>query len=102
MNSLRATLSLALTPIFAPSSCFAWGPEGHHVILLLAIRYMRPGTAARVRDLLGSGALEDARVWADEYRHSRPATGPWHYIDIALAQSGMDMIRQCLFEEVIV
>ena len=102
MNRLSATLLQVLTPIFAPSSCFAWGPEGHHVILLLAIRYMRLGTAARVRDLLGSEAVEDARVWADEYRHSRPDTGPWHYIDIPLAQPGMDMVRQCLFEEVLV
>ena len=73
----------------------AWGPEGHHVTVILAERYMTPETAARVKDLLGSESLLDASVWADNYRHDHPETGPWHYIDIPLRATTIDLRRDC-------
>jgi hypothetical protein len=88
-------LSLLLAFALVPSAGFTWGPEGHHVVVILAKHYMNPETAALVRDLLGSESLEDASVWADEYRHSHPETGPWHYIDIPLTDSKIDMPREC-------
>jgi len=95
LRKLLSTLLLVMTFILAPSSGFGWGREGHHVIVILAMHYASPETAARVRELLGSESLEEASVWADEYRRSHPETGPWHYIDIPLAEMTIDMEREC-------
>jgi hypothetical protein len=74
---------------------FAWGPEGHHVTVILAEKYLTPETAARVKELLGLENLLDASVWADDYRHDHPETGPWHYIDIPLRHTTIDLRRDC-------
>ena len=34
-------------------------------------------------------------MWADECRHGHRETGPWHYIDIPLADSRVDVAREC-------
>jgi len=74
---------------------FAWGPEGHHVTVLVAEKYLTPRSAALVKDLLGAESLLDASVWADNYRHDHPETGPWHYIDIPLQDTTLDLRRDC-------
>ena len=33
--------------------------------------------------------------WADDYRRDHPETRPWHYIDIPLPESKIDMAREC-------
>jgi len=33
--------------------------------------------------------------WADEYRHDHRETAPWHFIDIPLADSSIDLAREC-------
>jgi len=33
--------------------------------------------------------------WPDQIRRERPATGTWHYIDIQITQSRLDMARDC-------
>ena len=50
-----------------PQGAFAWGREGHQIIATVAEHYMRPETAARVRELLAPESPEEASVWADEY-----------------------------------
>jgi hypothetical protein len=65
------------------------------VIVILAMHYMRRGTAVRVRELLGSESLEEASFWADEYRYDHPETGPWLYIDVPLGDSRLDVEREC-------
>ena len=77
-------------------SGFAWGPEGHKAIAILAERYMRPEAKAEVRKLLGPESIEDAAVWADQIRQSgRPETAPWHFINIPLRDSKIDLRRDC-------
>jgi len=95
VRRLLPALLLVLTPIFAPSFGFGWGREAHNVIVILAMQYMRPSTAFRVRELLGSESLEEASFWADEHRHDHPETGPWHCIDIPLGDSRIDLTREC-------
>ena len=57
---------------------------------------MQPVTLVRVRELLGSESIEDATLWADTIAHSsRPETAPWHYIDIPLRDSRIDLSRDC-------
>jgi hypothetical protein len=74
---------------------FAWGPEGHHVTIILAQRYLTADSSALAKELLGSESFLDAAVWADNYRHDHPETGPWHYIDIPLRNTTLDMQRDC-------
>jgi hypothetical protein len=85
--------SIALGP-----PAFAWGPEGHEVVALIAMRHLTPAASAEARPLLAiEGAPDIAAVasWADEYRHSHPETGAWHYVDIPLDAAGYDPARDC-------
>ncbi len=77
-----------------PQGTFAWGREGHEIIVVVAERYMRPESTARIRELLAPESPQEASVWADEYRRDHRNTGPWHYIDIPLADSKINMARE--------
>jgi len=51
---------------------------------------------ARVAAILGpASTMQSVSSWADEIRHKRPATGPWHYVDIPIDKPGLDMARDC-------
>jgi hypothetical protein len=63
--------------------------------VIVVEHYVRPPTAARMRELLAPESPEEASVWADEYRRDHRETGPWHYIDIPLADSRIDLAREC-------
>jgi hypothetical protein len=63
--------------------------------VIVAEHYMHPEVAARMRELLAPESPEEASGWADEYRHDHRETGPWHYIDIPLADSKIDLAREC-------
>ena len=39
--------------------------------------------------------IDAVASWADEYRSDHPETGPWHFVDIPLADSKIDMAREC-------
>lgn len=92
----RAGFALAALLFVTTRIGFAWGPEGHKAVAILTERYLRPQTRARVHELLGAESLEDASLWADQIAHtSRPETAPWHYIDIPLRDSRIDMRTEC-------
>ena len=80
----------------SPQPAFAWGREGHEIIVIVAEHYMRPATATRMRELLGSQSPDEASVWADEYRHDHGENAPWHYIDILLTDSTIDLPASAL------
>jgi hypothetical protein len=82
--------------MFTPLPAFAWGPEGHEIVALLALRELTPAARAEVAHLLGSPAmLAHDSSWADEIRDQRPATAPWHYVNIPLQAGGYDAGRDC-------
>jgi len=88
-------LLLAALLLISPGA-FGWGPEGHRVVVIMARQHLRPETAARVQELLGTETIEDASTWADQIAHStRPETAPWHFIDIPLRDSRLDLGREC-------
>jgi hypothetical protein len=98
MKTLSARTGIALFALLLPCAAprgFAWGPEGHHVTVILAEKYLAPRSAARVKELLGWESFLDASVWADDYRHDHPETGPWHYINIPLHDTAIDLRREC-------
>ncbi len=52
----------------------------------------RPQVAA----LLDPGTtLADISTWADDIHHSRPNTGPWHYVNIPRGAAGYNAQRDC-------
>jgi nuclease S1 len=79
----------------APPS-FGWGEEGHRLILRIAEGLLTPAAQARVKATLNPGeSLEDLASWADEVRQSRPETYNWHFVDIPLTGTGLEMARDC-------
>ena len=90
---LAVTFGLALLCPFRAT--FGWGPEGHAIIALISEHYMTPAALTRASDLLDGSTIVAVASWADDYRRDNRQTGPWHYIDIPLADSRIDMAREC-------
>ena len=65
---LRGVLIMAavVAVLAAAGRGFAWGPEGHKAVAILAQQYLLSATRSRVRELHGSESMEDASVWADQ------------------------------------
>src|SRR6478672_10219234 len=77
-------------------SLFAWGTEGHSLIARIAAEQLTPAARARVLALLGPDkTLRSVASWADEVRRSRAESAPWHFIDIQITDSHLDMARDC-------
>ena len=87
MRKLLVALLGVLILVAAPPLGFGWGREGHEVIALIAEQNMTPTALQRAKAILGGASLEEVANWADEFRHDHRETGPWHYIDIPLADS---------------
>jgi len=97
--------------LFAPSSVWAWGCEGHQVVALIAERNLTPHALAMVMQILRDGPIDpslsryckeggtdpmaDASTWPDDIRTLRPETPPWHYIDIPRGTSYQDIAKFC-------
>src|ERR1700751_3762911 len=85
-------LTVALT---SPHPAFAWGDEGHEIIVLIAENYLEPAARAKVATLLATDTdkLTDHDIaseapGADRYRDSDrnttkaryEATWRWHFV----------------------
>jgi hypothetical protein len=80
----------------AGQSLFGWGVEGHRLVARLALEHLTPVAAARVKEILGpNDTLVSVSSWADQVRNSRKETAPWHFINIPISQSRLDMKRDC-------
>ncbi len=94
---MRRILSAILLLLLAGSPpAWAWGPQGHEVVALIAGRHLSAKARTEVARLLGGNAMlvHDAN-WADEIRDRRRETGSWHYVDIPLGVRGYDPRRDC-------
>lgn len=77
-------------------AAFGWGPEGHRAIAMIAAKNLTPGARSKVGAMLGPyNSLAAVSTWADDIREEHPETAPWHYIDIPLLASSIDMSREC-------
>jgi hypothetical protein len=91
---MRPFLWLAAITLSLP--VFAWGPEGHSLVARIAETQLTPATRARVVAILGPGVtMASVASWADEVRRTRAETAPWHFIDIPIDKSRLDMERDC-------
>ncbi len=96
-SSLMYRIGLAIAAVVGCAApCFGWGEEGHRLVVAIAEGLMTPEAKARVAATLMPGeTLEELATWADEVRRSRKETEEWHYVDIPLTSSGLDMKRDC-------
>jgi len=89
-----AVLFLALLMTTGPA--LGWGPEGHRAVAMIASKNLTPEARDKVQAMLTPHeTLAAISVWADDVREEHPETGPWHYIDIPLAASTIDMEHEC-------
>lgn len=95
---MRRLAIVSLLVSLAPTQALAWGSEGHRIIAEIAEQYLTPEAAHQVRDLLaieGDTTLADVANWADQIRHQRPETAPWHFVDIPISAPRYDPARDC-------
>ena len=91
---MRRLALLALAVYSLPA--FAWGPEGHRLIARIAQETLTRAAADRVQATLAPGETIAAMAsWADEVRKTRKETETWHFIDIPIDSSGLNMQRDC-------
>jgi hypothetical protein len=77
---------------------FAWGPEGHVIVAMVAEDRLSSSVRAKVRKILAGAPLATAALFADEYRVTHPETARWHFVDIPFDASGYDEARDCSVE----
>lgn len=92
MSLMRHTLALvAITanvlPAAVPDNELRWGAFTHRVVARVASLQIDGSTGREVRRLLGRESLAEVSNWADDIRGARPATGPWHYVNVPVWQS---------------
>jgi hypothetical protein len=81
----------------------AWGPEGHRLVSRIAATQLTQNAQARVKEILGpDSTIVSVSSWADEVRRNRPTTAPWHYVNIPLVKSHIDMARDCVNDTCVV
>jgi S1/P1 Nuclease len=93
----RVSLAVAcgLCAVWPWRASFGWGREGHAVVGVIAEHYMSGAALTRAGQLLGGSSIDAVASWADDYRRDHPENGPWHYIDIPLADPKIDLAREC-------
>jgi hypothetical protein len=97
MHMKRICLSacFALT-LVAPA--FAWGPEGHVVVAMVAESRLSDQAKDVIREMISNVPLATVANYADDYRLSHPETERWHYVDIPYDATGYDPARDCATE----
>lgn len=89
-------LGLGMLCLSGAAPGFAWGPQGHRVLAVIAQANLTPAARAQVDALLGPmDSMAAEASWVDDMRVDFPETGPWHYINIPLEAKSMDMARDC-------
>lgn len=95
-NFLRCSLGALLFALPGANLTLGWGGEGHQVVASIAERHLTDAARAKAQAILGSdGSLVQVATWADDIRHMRPKTAPWHFIDIPLRESAIVPDRDC-------
>ena len=96
---VAATAACLLLP--APQA-LAWGHEGHRIIADIAWDHLSDATLEKLEPFLGDNDLASISTWADDIRHGRPETAPWHYVDIAPNSGGYNAAADCPNDDCIV
>ena len=80
----------------------AWGNDGHEIVAIIAADNLTQAAQSHVANILGvpadqiASAMEAASVRPDwEFREKDPSTKPWHFIDICLRDTRVDIPKRC-------
>jgi hypothetical protein len=73
----------------------AWGPAGHRIVALVAMKHLTDEARAQVQTLLGDETLADVANWADDVRDDRPNTAKWHFVNLPKTAATFDRSRDC-------
>jgi len=102
-SSARCIAKLALAVLLCPVSAWAWGPDGHKIVAVIAADNLTPAAQSHVASILGASADRGAVATAMEAASNRPdnefredkSTAPWHFIDICLQDRRSDVAARC-------
>jgi hypothetical protein len=96
---IRTFLSVVL---LIPTRAWAWGDDGHEIAAVIAADNLTSAAQSHVASVLRvpsdkiAAAMEAASIRPDsEFREEDPSTKPWHFIDICLLDSRVDVPRRC-------
>jgi hypothetical protein len=78
-----------------PTSVNAWGPSGHRIVGLVAMKHLTPKAREQVKALLGNETLADVANWADEVREDHPNTAKWHFVNLPRTATQFSRTRDC-------
>lgn len=79
----------------ADGAAVRWGQVGHRIIARVVAARLSPDAAREVKRLLDGASLAEIASWADDVRRDRPATGPWHYVNIPVTETRYDAAKYC-------
>jgi hypothetical protein len=96
---------LSLFGLFLVSSpAWAWFPEGHEIVAIVAADDLTPTARSHVAHILGvpddTGSVEKAMAAASirpdtKFRNEDRSTAQWHFIDICLQDKESDLRARC-------
>ena len=105
MNPHHTTAMLSVFGLFLLSHpVWAWFAEGHEIVAVIAGDDLTPTVRSHVAQILGVPAdagsvvkaMEVASIRPDtEFREEDRTTASWHYIDICLQDSKVDLPTRC-------
>lgn len=85
----------ALLCVTPPRRAEAWGPSGHRIVALVAMRHLSPQARRAVRGILDQQTLADVANWADDVRDERPETARWHFVNLPRGATAFSRARDC-------
>lgn len=78
-------ISMALLMQF-PVTVFAWGVQGHQMVVNLAFSMLSPAAKQKVLNALGGEPLNNAAIWMDSVRENRVPQfqymNDWHFLNM--------------------
>ena len=84
-----------------PALLYAWGREGHHLVIEIAYDHLSPASKQKLQYYLGGMSIDDASTWMDDVRKV-PAykyLEHTHYINIEKGQRFDPAERDNIFSE---
>ena len=83
MKKKLFTLTLVLS-LLSPTFLFAWGREGHHMVVELAYQFLSADAKQKLTSYLGGMSIEGASTWMDDMRRNPTYSylEHTHYINI--------------------
>ncbi len=93
-----------LVVVLFPMVAWAWGPDGHEIVAVIAADNLTPAAQSHVANILGvpvdkrsiASAMEIASNRPDnQFREEDKSTARWHFIDICLQDQRNEVPARC-------